>query len=33
VLGLWPGRDLDFSNLTEHGGFFPNGVGALFPAS
>jgi GABA permease len=30
VLGLWPGRDLDFSNLTEHGGFFPNGVGALF---
>jgi GABA permease len=29
VLGLWPGRDLDFSNLTEHGGFFPNGVGAL----
>ena len=30
VLGLWPGRDLDFSNLTEHGGFLPNGVGALF---
>jgi GABA permease len=30
VLGLWPGRDLDFSNLTAHGGFFPNGVGALF---
>src|SRR5215207_3275901 len=30
VLGLWPERDLDFSNLTEHGGFFPNGVGALF---
>jgi GABA permease len=30
VLGLWPGRDLDFSNLTEHGGFFPDGVGALF---
>jgi GABA permease len=30
VLGLWPGRNLDFSNLTEHGGFFPNGVGALF---
>jgi GABA permease len=30
VLGLWPGRDMDFSNLTEHGGFFPNGVGALF---
>jgi GABA permease len=30
VLGLWPGRDLDFSNLTAHGGFLPNGVGALF---
>jgi GABA permease len=30
VLGLWPGRDLDFSNLTEHGGLFPNGAGALF---
>jgi GABA permease len=30
VLGLWPGRDLDFSNLTAHGGFFPNGVGMLF---
>jgi GABA permease len=30
VLGLWPGRDLDFSNLSAHGGLFPNGVGALF---
>ncbi|RBY74377.1 GABA permease [Geodermatophilus sp. TF02-6] len=30
VLGLWPGRDLDFSNLTDHGGFLPHGVGALF---
>ena len=30
VLGLWPGRNLDFSNLTAHGGFLPNGVGALF---
>src|ERR671923_211565 len=30
VLGLWPGRDLDFSNLTAHGGFFPNGADALF---
>ena len=30
VLGLWPGKDLDFSNLTAHGGFFPHGVGALF---
>jgi GABA permease len=30
VLGIWPGKDLDFSNLTAHGGFFPHGVGALF---
>jgi GABA permease len=30
VFGLWPGKDMDFSNLTAHGGFFPNGVGALF---
>jgi len=30
VLGLWPGKNMDFSNLTAHGGFFPNGVGALF---
>ncbi len=30
VLGLWPGQDLDFSNLTSHGGFFPKGVGAIF---
>ena len=30
VLGLWPGRSLDFSNLTAHGGFFPNGAGAIF---
>jgi GABA permease len=30
VLGLWPGHSLDFSNLTAHGGFFPNGVGAIF---
>lgn len=26
VLGLWPGRDMDFSNLTSHGGFAPHGV-------
>jgi GABA permease len=32
VLGLWPHRHLDFSNLTSHGGFFPNGVGAVFAA-
>jgi GABA permease len=30
VLGLWPDQALDFSNLTEHGGFLPNGVGAIF---
>jgi GABA permease len=30
VVGLWPGRHLDFSNLTAHGGFFPKGVGAIF---
>ncbi|HET7480202.1 MAG TPA: amino acid permease [Rubrobacteraceae bacterium] len=30
VLGLWPGASLDFSNLTSHGGFFPNGPFAAF---
>ena len=30
VLGLWPGHGLDFSNLYAHGGFFPNGVAAIF---
>ncbi|HEX2805520.1 MAG TPA: amino acid permease, partial [Kineosporiaceae bacterium] len=29
VLGLWPGRHLDLSNLTSHGGFFPKGPGAI----
>src|SRR6478736_6518467 len=32
VLGLWPGKSLDFSNLTAHGGFFPHGVSAVFGA-
>lgn len=32
VLGLWPDRQMDFSNLVSHGGFFPNGVGAVFAA-
>lgn len=32
ALGLLPGRHADFSNLTAHGGFFPNGVGAVFAA-
>jgi GABA permease len=30
VLGLWPGKDMDFSNLTNDGGLFPLGVGAVF---
>lgn len=29
VLGLWPQKSLDFSNLTVHGGFFPLGVTAI----
>jgi GABA permease len=29
VLGLWPNKDLDFSNLWAHGGFFPMGVMAV----
>ena len=32
VLGAWPGKSLDFSNLTTQGGFFPLGVGAIFSA-
>ena len=32
VLGAWPRHGIDFSNLTAHGGFFPNGVGAIFGA-
>ncbi len=30
VLGIWPNKDLDFSNLTSHGGLFPLGPGAIF---
>src|SRR4051794_4922840 len=30
ALGLWPNRDADFSNLTAHGGFLPNGPLAIF---
>src|SRR6476619_7881408 len=30
VLGLWPNKGFDMSNMTSHGGFFPNGVGAIF---
>ena len=30
VFGLWPGHSMDFSNLTAHGGFFPNGITSIF---
>ncbi len=30
VFGLWPGKPMDFSNLTAHGGFLPNGGSVLF---
>lgn len=29
VLGLWPGKSADFSNLTSHGGFLPMGAGVI----
>ncbi|MBU8817075.1 amino acid permease [Mycolicibacterium goodii] len=29
VLGVWPNKDMDFSNLTAHGGFFPLGPMAI----
>ncbi|OLO99007.1 amino acid permease [Mycolicibacterium porcinum] len=29
VIGLWPHKEMDFSNLTSHGGFFPLGVMAV----
>ena len=29
VLGLWPHKSMDFSNLWSHGGFFPLGVMAV----
>ncbi len=32
VLGLWPNKSLDFSNLTQRGGFLPSGGGAIFSA-
>ncbi|MFL6027117.1 MAG: amino acid permease [Friedmanniella sp.] len=32
VLGIWPNKALDFSNLVAYGGFFPLGVGAIFSA-
>src|SRR5436190_5629338 len=30
VLGLSPDQNLDCTNLTDHGGFLPNGVGSIF---
>src|SRR4051795_5010807 len=30
VIGIWPNKGFDLSNLTAHGGLFPNGVGAVF---
>jgi GABA permease len=30
VIGAWPNKGFDLSNLTAHGGLFPNGVGAVF---
>ena len=30
VLGLWPNQSLDFGNLTDQGGFLPNGPSAIF---
>ena len=32
VIGAWPRRSFDLSNLTAHGGFFPLGIGAVFSA-
>jgi GABA permease len=30
VIGVWPHKSMDFSNLTQYGGMFPNGVAAIF---
>src|SRR5919112_140553 len=30
IIGLWPGQAFDVSNLTDHGGFLPNGGGDGF---
>lgn len=30
VFGIWQGSSASFDNLTQHGGFFPNGIGTLF---
>src|SRR5437763_820598 len=30
VVGIWPNKRFDLSNLTAHGGLFPHGLGAVF---
>ncbi|UFS95049.1 amino acid permease [Nocardia huaxiensis] len=32
VFGLWPDADAGFHNLTDHGGFAPNGIAGVFSA-
>ena len=32
VLGVWPGKSADFSNLTAHGGFLPFGLAGITAA-
>jgi GABA permease len=32
ILGAWPDKGFDVSNLTAHGGFFPKGSSAIFAA-
>jgi GABA permease len=32
VLGLWPNKGMDFSNLTSHGGFLPHGGSSIVTA-
>jgi GABA permease len=32
VVGAWPNKGFDVSNLTSHGGFFPEGTAAIFAA-
>jgi GABA permease len=32
IVGAWPNKGFDVSNLTAHGGFFPEGTAAIFSA-
>ena len=32
VLGMWPNKGMDFSNLTAHGGFMPHGASSIVTA-